>query len=40
MQLAANNDLYNDPFDLCYENLILSMKDKNMISVNFIILII
>ena len=28
MQLAAYDDLYNDPSDLCYENLILSMKDK------------
>ena len=29
MQLAANNDLYNNPSDLCYENLVLSKKDKN-----------
>ena len=28
MQLAANEDLYNDPSDLCYENLLLSKKDK------------
>jgi len=28
MQLAANDDLYNDPSDLCYENLILSKKYK------------
>ena len=28
MQLVTNDDLYNDPSDLCYENLILSKKNK------------